>query len=196
MFSDQKRYLRLMQIISDLACLASTYLLFIPLTAVALSRDQFMDIVLQEFTASSLFYHSKEYIGLSFFYVFIPAGIFLILRQYRNAIPITFPKTCIKSLILSVIAGLFLPFLLNSFDISSVDKLVIILTSHAILFITLILNRYFLNYLVTKSDENENIIKHLLIVGTDSQSESLCNYIVKNPKSGLRVTGFLTRNKK
>ena len=185
-----------MQITSDLACLASTYLLFIPLTAVCVTRDQFMDFYMKGSTVSPLFYHSLEYIGYSLICLFIPAGIFLMFRQYRNAIPITFPTICVKSLILTAIAGLISHFLLNSFDISLMDKSIIISVSHGILFISLLLNRYFLNYLVTKSDENQNIIKHILIVGTDSQSESLCDYIVNNPESGLRVRGFLTRNKK
>ncbi len=196
MFSDQKQYMHFMQITSDLVCLALTYLLFVPLITIAVTKASLMASILQGPVEKPLFYDSLAYLGLSFFYVFIPVGIFSLLRQYKDSARLSFQKACIQSLALSVIAGLLLTFPLTDFDVSIINKSIIIIASSGILFISFVLNRQFLIYLVSKSDTHENIIKHLLIIGTDRQSKSLCTHVVANPESGLRVTGFLTRNKK
>ncbi|MCF8091851.1 MAG: sugar transferase [Desulfotignum sp.] len=195
MFSDQKKYLHLMQITSDFICLALVYLLFIPLVTISIAKGTGMTLIEQNLKGVPLFYKSVTYLGLSPLYIFIPASIFLLLRQYSDAIVSSVQIIFVKSLLLSITACLILTFLLTAFDISLTDKSIIITASTGILFISLVLNRLYLKYLVAQNDSNENIIKHLLIIGTDKQSKALCNFIVAHPESGLRVTGFLTGDK-
>jgi exopolysaccharide biosynthesis polyprenyl glycosylphosphotransferase len=186
-----------MQVTSDLICLALVYLLFIPLVTLATTQGGLIALIVQGPDGGPLFYKSFAYLGLSPFYIFIPAGIFSLLRLYRSgAVLPSLPIMFAKSFILSMTACLILTFLLTAFEISMTHKSFIILVSTGILFLFLILNRLHLRYLVTTSDANENSIKHLLIIGTDRQSRSLCTYIDTHPESGLRVTGFLTRDKK
>lgn len=195
MFSDQKQYLRLLQFISDLICLTFVYLLFIPLITLTISQGDLMTLILQGPEGGAFFYNSSTYLGLTPFYIFLPTGIFSLIRQYRNAALPSLQTVFTQSLILSITACLTLIFLITVFDILIRDKSIIIIVSTLILFVSFVLNRRFLRYLLKQSSTHENIIKHILIIGTDKQSRSLGTYIETHPELGLRITGFLTWQK-
>ncbi|MDA3787436.1 MAG: sugar transferase, partial [Desulfobacula sp.] len=47
-------------------------------------------------------------------------------------------------------------------------------------------------YHIKKGSSNNNFIKHLLLVGTGFNAQSISDYIENHPECGLRLTGFLT----
>jgi len=57
-----------------------------------------------------------------------------------------------------------------------------------------IVNRLLMVEIVLQARKNSNLIKHLLIIGTDKDAKAAAHIFEKNPELGIKMTGFLTAN--
>jgi exopolysaccharide biosynthesis polyprenyl glycosylphosphotransferase len=190
MFTDQKRYLRFLQISSDAICLAVVYCLFIPFFLeswnFSFSFFTLLDPFIENHLTKTIFS-----VGLSPVYILMPMVIMVLLKTYEKIGIQTIKTTSYQSGVLSILATGILFLLFFCLNISLKENLFSSMISAFLLFPLLALNRYHIFYLIKKSTSNSNLVKHLLLVGTGPRSQSIFNEVTNHPEYGLRITGFL-----
>ena len=183
---DQKQYLRLLQATSDMICLLILYVLVIPLI---------INIVTQwggVTTTDDCIYRSGIYLFLLPWFVLIPPGLSFKFKWYNQKIRPSVRQLVFQPLCFSTLFIVYFTPLLSGFDLSQFKIAAIAFSSACILFLFMVLNRKYLLHLVTASRSNDNIVKHILILGQGPKALSFAKYIKATPESGLRFAGFLT----
>lgn len=185
MTTDQKYYLRLLQATSDLICLLILYMLFTPLV---------INIATQFGAgagAGDCIYKSTAYICLLPLFVLIPPALSLKLKCYNKNINQTLIIFFFHPFCVSIMASIFYFIFFMYLGLSQLTITAVVLPSAGILFFLLILSRKYLLHVVTKSQSNDNLVKHILILGTGPKALAFAKYITKTPESGMRFAGFL-----
>jgi len=191
MFNDQKQYLRLVQITSDLICLAIFYFLFIPLF-LSISNDSFPSSLFSKSMMGESFYTTFLYIKLSPAFIFIPLIFMLVFRTYNKIDVKNIKIACYQSALLCILSAGILFIILLFFNLTVKENTSISVISGLLLLPIFALNRFHISWQLSKSNSNNNLIKHILLVGTGFHAQSISNYIETHPECGLRVAGFLT----
>lgn len=172
MFDDQKQYLQRYHIVSDMICIAVLYFVLIPFFI-------------------SFKFNTSLYFKLFPIVICIP----LLLPLIKKYIKTKSSQTGIMCLQTFITSSVFAGFLFCISSIVNPDLLLNIIfstVSGAVLWIILLLNRFHIAYLIKHSSSNQNLTKHILIIGTAENAESLSKYLNSHPETGLRVVGFLT----
>ncbi len=185
MTTDQKQYLRLLRATSDTICLLVLYVLFVPLIIHIQSLLSGMG------TIDDCIYRSDIYIMLLPLFVLVPPGLSFKFNWYDQNTCQGIRHLFFQPLCFSFLAIFFFDALMLSFDLSQLNAITIALISGCILFSLLVLNRKYLTFLITKSRSNDNIVKHILIVGNGPKAQSFAKHTKTTPESGLRFAGFL-----
>lgn len=191
MFTDQKKYLLLYQVTSDLICLAVQYYIFMPFIFKAVVWLQVS--IFGRSDAENFICKTGCYIKLSPVFILTPVVIFLIFKGYQK---ICVQKSCAavygQAFFLSLIATGCLFLILLNFDFTLKYNMFFSVVSLSLLWLLLWLSRVHAVNLIGESASHPHLIKYLLIVGTGSAAREISQYITSHPETGLRVTGFLT----
>lgn len=185
MTTDQKYYFHLLQATSDLICLLILYMLFTPLV---------INIVTQYGAgagAEGCIYKSTVYFCLLPLFVLIPPGLSLKLKCYDHNLNHNLVLLFLQPFCLTILASLFFIVFFLYAGLYQPTITTVVLPSACILFFLLALNRQYLLNVIKKSQSNENLIKHILIIGTGPKAQAFASYIQQNPESGMRFAGFL-----
>jgi len=181
MFSDQKKYLLLLQVIFDILCLSTLYYYIIPFISIISILDIF----------PHTYGNTSYYLELSPIFIVCPIFTMIIFKGYNNFVFKNIKSMFIQSLKLSTISIILLSYLSIQFtDFKDLNLNFIIYW--IILSFCFILNRFYISCVLKKNCSNTNLIKHILIIGTGQNAQSIADYIQKNSELGLRVVGFLS----
>jgi exopolysaccharide biosynthesis polyprenyl glycosylphosphotransferase len=101
-------------------------------------------------------------------------------------------KTFYQTILLCLIGTVILFISLCRFDFTLKENIYFSIIPGCLFLLMLAVNRTYIIYFIKKSSLNSNFIKHILLVGTGFNAQSISSYIEKHPECGLRVTGFLT----
>ena len=191
MFKDQKEYLLLLHITSDLICLFIVYWLIIPffLKIAGLFPSSFFSTIIFE---NNFCWHGW-YLKLFPVFIFIPCLFMLVFRGYQKT-GVQRKRTMLYQTGIICLACIPVLVFLFYFTLHLTFKESFALTSlpSFFLWIILILNRLHISFSIKKGCSNANIIRHILIVGTGENAISTAEHIKNHPEYGLRITGFLT----
>jgi len=191
MFKDQKQYLQLLHITSDLICLFIVYWLIIPffLKIAGLFPTFFPKTI---FSENNFCLHGW-YLKLFPVFIFTPALFMLVFRGYRKT-GVQKNKTILYQTGIICLACIPVLFFLFYFTLhcSFIKSLALTSLPSFFLWIILVLNRLYISFSIKKGCANANIIRHILIIGTGKNAISAAEHINTHPEYGLRITGFLT----
>ena len=191
MFNDQKKYLQFVYITSDLICLTILYYLIIPFFSQIICRCFFS--ISFEPVMDNHFYNICGFVFLYLLSMLIPIILMIVFKAYRSIDRPDIVKIFYQPVVLCIVTGAEILFIsLFCFDFILKEAVYFSIISGLLLFLMLVLNRIYILYRIKKSSSNGNLIKHLLLVGTGVNAQSISGYIEKHPEYGLRVTGFLT----
>ncbi len=192
MFTDQRLYLRYLQIMSDLICFALLYLLIVPLFLI-LSSNGFAALFNgSNAVADYCMYKTPLYIGCGLVIVTVIPWVLVALNFYERIPTSKQANRLTDTTGLCILQSLILCGILTLFDIPTQVFFKTLAFSIGALFILLLVNRVHLAMLVRKNTSHPYLIKNIILVGTGPESLQLADYIKKHPESGIRLTGFLT----
>lgn len=191
MFNDQKQYLQQYQVVSDMICISILYFVLTPFFLKITIYFSFP--VLFEPKLLTEFYKTSLYFKLSPIIILIPFLLFVLKRYEKVGIQKT-GIICYQTFILSFICAGFLFFVFSILNSHVISNIFFSVGSGILLWFALILNRSHIAYLIKNSSSNQNLIKHILIVGTGDKAVSIARHIKFHPGTGLRLVGFLTQN--
>ena len=161
--------------VSDMVCIAILYFVLTPF------------FIFFEFNTSL-------YFKLSPIIISIP----LILSNFQHYKKIELQKygvICFQTFIISSIFSGFLFFILSILNPYLFSNIMFSTGSALLLWIILIVNRLHIAHKMKHGSSNQNLIKHILIIGTGENAASLSKYIIDNPETGLRIVGFLAEKR-
>lgn len=191
MFSDQKQYLQLFHITSDMICLAVLYFLLVPFLFDIATWFSFFE----EASAKSNFYKTAWYFKLFPLLIFSPLFFLLFSRGYQYIGVQKFITIFNKTFVLAFCTTIILSVIFMVFNFNLKQTMFFSIISCLELWIILVLNRLYISYLVKKKSSNPNFTKNILIVGAGIKGHAMAKYIKEHPECGLHVTGFLTNSK-
>lgn len=192
MLTDQKQYLRYMQITSDAICFILIYTILNP-AIITVYRDYgllFTDTTL--LFNNACIYKSTLYFTWSWIAV---AGAFV--GSALSTIPAFFftnrsYQFILVPFCLTLLNWYLLRKLLLQFPEISDQTDLILITSETLVLLLLLLSRINIFTLLKQSGSHHVLIKHIVLAGIDERSLKLAQYIREHPASGLRFSGFLS----
>ncbi len=192
MFNAQKRYLLFVQITSDLICFIVLYWLIIPFFA-KLTGCFTVSLLSSGGTVKNVFYMDMGYVKMFPAFILAPSAFMFITRGYRKTGSYKYITLIHTTFFMSISAALVLFFMFHYvFDCSMHKTYFLTVVFFCILWIVLLLNRAYIFHLIRKNCSNQNIIKHVVLVGTGDNAISVAGYVDRHPEYGLRIAGFLT----
>ncbi len=190
MFQDQKRYLLLLHITSDLICLIILYWLFTPFLLKL--AGLFQSSIFPKIIPENNFYVNGWYLKLFPVFILIPFLLMLIFHGYDKTGTQKARTILYQVGIICLGAGTVLFFSLHlTLSYGLKEDFFLIVSLSCLLLILLVLNRLYISFLIKKSWSNVNIIKHILLAGTGENADLIAEHIKKHPEYGLRIIGFL-----
>lgn len=190
MFQDQKKYIIYLNSILDAVSLVFIFFLLVPFIYRFLP-SYFID------TLPRILFHKGTY-GSLWNLIAAPALmifsflVMLFLDVYQKGIAQKIWSTSRQIFIPCVIISCVFFLCTAFFSPDFIKSAVLSAAIGFILWALLALNRLYIFQVIRKDDYHHYIIKHILIVGTDGQSEKISQYIISHPETGLRIAGFLT----
>ncbi len=189
MFNDQKQYLQLFHITSDIVCLSVFYYILVPVLSDIATWFSFP--LFEKIAGTSPFYKTSLYFKLSPVFIVSPL-LLLFLKGYQDIGVQKFKTIFYQTFALSFITTGILSVIFIVLNFSLKLNMFLPIVFGFVLWLILVLNRFYISFLVKKSSSNQNLIRHILIVGADIKAHAMSKHIMEHPECGLQVTGFLT----
>ena len=195
MFEDQKKYLTLAHIFSDIICLAVVYAFFIPLflSVSGQGSSLYLSILLQRIPSDAGYLPADPFLALTPFPVLLPP---LFMMSIRRLFPLHRPglsSICIHAAIQAAVFTVLIWLEFRLLDISFPARTSVIhLTGAATWVILAGKEMYYFILLNQKKGHMTSGIIHILIAGTGAGARRLNRHIRNAPGCGFRVAGFMS----
>lgn len=192
MNKDQHRYLRLMQVTSDLVCLMILYFIILPFFW-AYPHDLFSVSTVGDFIANGTAHKTRWYLALSTFCLAMPLLMMHLAGGYR-ACPLTSSRfRLLQPLLFTFLAAVVLIPTCKFLNPGAFCP--VLVAALCTLLPMSILSRFHLAHLALKKQPNQNLVRHVILAGTGPEAKAMARHIRTNPTGGYRITGFLSDGK-
>ena len=192
MFTDQERYVKYMQVTSDVVCYVLLYVIFVPVT-MAVRIDCSTLFQYHAGLADGIcIYKSIPYLGTILIFIFlslIASMASVIIVRVTTAQIYT---TIVIPLSLGLLNAILLWLLLEDMAVSPAHIPWICGISAFILFLSIVFSRLNIRLLLMKGKAHPFLITTVALAGTGEESRNMARYIISHPETGLRFAGFIT----
>ena len=186
MLTDQKLYLRYLQITSDIICCLLLNLFFLPF-AIAVFDGSTAFFAFGE----DCIYKSNIYLSLACLLAPIPSGVLASLKVYARSDESAFHSFVSIPVILCVMTMGSTGLLLSTAPAPPGAGPSLIVMSALLFVFSLEINRLCIRHTINRGS-HEWLAHHIAIVGTGPIACQIGNYIAAHPETGLRLSGFLS----